>query len=459
MPRNRAASRAARQGFSGLCLVLSLAVSTATAQSQVVGGDDGRLSAVGQLTHWAAGGWRLGYGGLRPGGTTSGAARLRMPEMPPAMRLGRLVAAAGARRGTGQGASQGDQAAQVVSNSSLSGYMDFHFNNREHEDPVIDFHRFVLLFTHSFSDRVRFVSELELEHSLVGPEDEGELELEQAYIDFLLTRELNFRAGMLLVPVGIINERHEPPVFHGVERPFVDDVIVPSTWFDAGAGIHGEVGQGLRYRTYVMAPLDASGFTADQGIRDGRQKGAEANVRNIATTGRVEYVGLPGLWAGASFWRGKTGFAFPRIESQATVGEVDARYRVGELEARAQYAHVWLEGMDELNRALRTRGGQPGANIARQIRGFYVEASYFVLPNPAPREAAVFVRYENFDTQYRMPAGFQRLQQFDRDAWVVGFSYYPDPDVVLKLDYSVVRNQSDVINEPNSLNVGLGWWF
>ncbi len=458
MSRNRAASRASLQCFTGLCLALSLTASTATAQSQVITADDERLDAVNRLTRWAAGGWRLGYVGSLPGVTTSGVARLWMPEMPAAMRLGRAVAATGARRGTGQGASQTVEADQVVSNTSLSGYMDFHFNNREHEDPVIDFHRFVLLFTHSFSDRVRFVSELELEHSLVGPEDEGELELEQAYIDFLLTRELNFRAGMLLVPMGIINERHEPPVFHGVERPFVDDVIVPSTWFDAGAGVHGEIGQGLRYRTYVMAPLDASGFTAEEGIRDGRQKGAEANVRNIATTGRVEYVGLPGFWAGASFWRGKTGFAFPRIESQATVGEVDARYRVGELEARAQYAHVWLDGMGELNRALRL-ATQPGANIARQIRGFYLEASYFVLPNPAPREAAVFVRYENFDTQYRMPAGFQRLQQFDRDAWVFGFSYYPDPDVVLKLDYSVVRNQSDVIDEPNSLNVGLGWWF
>ena len=366
----------------------------------------------------------------------------------------RPTAAPEARQATGA-ATQTDPR---LSASTLSGYMDFHFNNREHEDPVIDFHRFVLLFTHSFSDRVRFVSELELEHSLVGEDAEGELELEQAYIDFLLARELNFRAGMLLVPVGIINERHEPPVFHGVERPFVDDVIVPSTWFDAGAGIHGEIGQGLRYRTYVMAPLDASGFTANQGIRDGRQKGAQSRVRNIATTGRVEYVGLPGLWTGASFWRGKTGFAFPRIESQVTLGEVDARYRVGELEARAQYAHVWLDGMGELNRSLR-RATQPGANIARQIRGFYLEASYFLLPNPAPREAAVFVRYENFDTQYRMPAGFQRLQQFDRDAWVVGFSYYPDPDVVLKLDYSVVRSQSEVIDEPNSLNVGLGWWF
>ena len=343
--------------------------------------------------------------------------------------------------------------------SSISGYMDFHFNNVEHQDATLDFHRFVLLFTHSFSDRVRFVSELELEHAFVeGLEEAGELELEQAYIDFLVTRELNFRAGMLLIPVGIINERHEPPVYHGVERPFVDTVIVPSTWFEVGAGVHGELGRGLRYRAYAMAPLDAAGFSADEGLRGGRQKGAEANVRNVATTGRVEYVGLPGLRAGASFWRGKTGFSFPRVETRVMLSEVDARYRVGELETRAQCAHVWLDGMGALNRTLqRTIGVSP--NVARQIRGFYLEASYFVLPNPAPREAAVFVRYENFDTQYRMPAGFQGLPQFDRDAWVVGFSYYPDPDVVLKLDYSVVRNQSEVVDEPNSLNIGLGWWF
>ena len=195
-----------------------------------------------------------------------------------------------------------------------------------------------------------------------------------------------------------------------------------------------------------------------KGVRGGRQKGAEANVRNAATTGRVEYVGVPGLRAGASFWHGRTGFSFPRVETEVTMGEVDARYRAGELETRAQYAHTWLDGMGELNRTLqRTIGVSP--NVARQIRGFYLEASYFVLPNPAPREAAVFVRYENFDTQYRMPAGFQPIPRFDRDAWVVGFSYYPDPDVVLKLDYSVVRNQSEVVDEPNSLNIGLGWWF
>ena len=131
---------------------------------------------------------------------------------------------------------------------------------------------------------------------------------------------------------------------------------------------------------------------------------------------------------------------------------------MGEFETRGQYAHGFLDGMDELNRAIqRTVGVSP--NVASEIRGFYLEGSYFVLPNPAPKELAVFVRYENFDTQYRMPPGFQPLQQFDRDAWVFGVTYFPDPDVAVKLDYTVLRNQSEVIEGPNSLNIGLGWWF
>ena len=158
--------------------------------------------------------------------------------------------------------------------TAISGYMDFHFNKREFEDGRLDFHRFVLLITHRFSDRIRFVSELELEHALVeGLEEAGELELEQAYVDFLLTRGFNVRAGMLLVPVGIINERHEPPTYYGVERPFVDTVIVPTTWFDVGAGVHGELGRGWRYRAYVMSPLNAREFTAEEGLSGGMSEG------------------------------------------------------------------------------------------------------------------------------------------------------------------------------------------
>ena len=224
--------------------------------------------------------------------------------------------------------------------TALSGYMDFHFNKLEFEDGRLDFHRFVLLVTHSFSDRIRFVSELELEHALVeGLEEAGELELEQAYVDFLLSRRFNVRAGMMLMPVGIINERHEPPVYYGVERPFVDTVIMPTTWFEVGAGVHGELGRGWRYRSFITSPLNAREFTADEGIRGGRQKGSDTNIGRPALTGRLEYVGLAGLTAGASFWTGRSGFEFrPRFDVPVTLGEADARYSRDRLELRAQFA-------------------------------------------------------------------------------------------------------------------------
>ena len=357
-----------------------------------------------------------------------------------------------------QSPSDRDPGRSGVLTGPISGYMDFHYNNREDEDAILDFHRFVLLFSHSFSDRIRFVSELELEHAVVSNETDGELELEQAYVDFLLTRSFNVRAGMLLAPVGIINERHEPPVFHGVERPFVDTVIIPTTWFDTGVGVHGEFRHGFRYRAYLMSPLDSTGFSAEEGIREGRQKGAQSNVSSLATTGRLEYVGHPGLVLGTSFWTGDTGFQDLRFETSMTMVEIDGRYRQGEFEARGEYAHGFLDGMGELNASRqRTVGVSP--NVASQIRGFYLEGSYFVSPLPAPRELALFARYENFDTQYRMPTGFQSLQEFDRDAFVFGLTYFPDPDVAVKLDYTVLRNQSDVVNAPDSLNIGLGWWF
>ena len=114
--------------------------------------------------------------------------------------------------------------------------------------------------------------------------------------------------------------------------------------------------------------------------------------------------------------------------------------------------------MGPLNRAVQRLTGV-GPNVAEQMRGFYLEGSYFVVPRPAPREVALFLRYENFDTQYRMPAGFEALAAFDRDAWIVGATWFPDPDVAVKVDYTVLRNRSAVIEAPNAVNVGLGWWF
>jgi hypothetical protein len=330
-------------------------------------------------------------------------------------------------------AAQSPAAAAAEPSTGLSGYMDFHFAKPEHADGRLDFHRFVLLVTHRFSDRLRFVGELELEHAFVeGLEEAGELELEQAYVDFLLSRRFNVRAGMMLMPIGIINERHEPPVYYGVQRPFVDTVIVPTTWFEAGAGVHGELGRGWRYRAFVASPLNAR---------------------------RLEYLGVRGLVVGASFWSGRSGFEFrPRFDVPVKLGEADARYTRGPLELRGQLAQVAISNAAELNDAMgRTVGVVP--NVARTLRGFYGEAGYRVVPGSSYGELGAFVRYENFDTQFRMPDGYLPLKQFDRDATVFGITYWPDPDIAIKMDYSVVRNQSPTVIAPNVFNLGLGWWF
>lgn len=337
--------------------------------------------------------------------------------------------------------------------------MDFHFNKPEAQDSILDFHRFVLIVNHGFSPRLRFVAELELEHAFVeGLEAAGEVELEQAYVDFLLKRGFNLRAGMLLVPMGIINERHEPPVFHGVERPFVDTVIIPSTWFENGAGVHGELGGGFRYRAYVMAPLNALEFSADEGIRNGRQKGSQSNARYPAFAGRAEYVGVHNLTLGASAWSGKSSFLAPRLHTRAHVGEADVRYKRDRLEVRGEFAQVWISDAGRLNDTVGPLTGI-SPNVAEALRGFYGEAAYRVWADGPARDLVAFIRYENFDTQFRMPSGFVPLKQFDRDAWVLGATYYPDPDVAVKIDYVWQRSQSSVIKAPNSFNIGLGWWF
>ncbi len=121
---------------------------------------------------------------------------------------------------------------------------------------------------HRFSDRLKFWSEVEVEHAFVeveGGEETGEVAIEQAYLDLMVHRRFNLRAGMVLVPVGIINERHEPPTFNGVERTMVDTVIVPTTWRDIGIGAFGDLGRGFSYRAYAVPGLDATGFSAEEG--------------------------------------------------------------------------------------------------------------------------------------------------------------------------------------------------
>ena len=278
---------------------------------------------------------------------------------------------------------------------------------------------------------------------------------------FSVTRGFNVRAGMLLMPVGIINERHEPPVYYGVERPFVDTVIVPTTWFEVGAGVHGELGRGLRYRAYVTSPLDAARVQRRRGRAGGTAEGRGDQHRPTGGDGtpRVRRACAGSRLAPAS-GSGRSGFQFrPRFDVPVTVGEADARYSRDRLELRAQFAQV-AHQQRRANSTTRSRARSASIRMSREpCAGSTAKPDTASCPAPHAATSASFVRYENFDTQFRMPAGYVPLKEFDRDAWVVGATYWPDPDIAVKVDYAIMRNQSAVIKAPNSFNVGLGWWF
>lgn len=341
----------------------------------------------------------------------------------------------------------------------IAGYMDMHVNKDRGDSFRPDFHRFVLLFGHSFSDRIKFWSELEVEHSLVSPGLEGgEVALEQAYLDFLYKPYLNFRAGMLLTPIGIVNERHEPPSFNGVERPFVETLILPTTWRELGFGLTGELGRGFRYRAYLTSALDSSLFNAESGITEGRTSGLDASFRNPAKVVRFEYAGVRRLTLGTSLYSGHTGFNTPGLNPRVTISEFDGRYSFRRLDLRGLFAHTAVTRTSELNRGVEfTTGVNP--NIARAMRGYYFEPAWHLFKKSERMDLIAFARYEKYNTQHRMAEGFTALPQFNRSSWVTGLTFKPTPDVAVKFDYVFNRNKSAVIRAVDGINLGIGWWF
>jgi len=351
------------------------------------------------------------------------------------------------------------KAADSESRLPVAGYMEFHVNKDAGDSFRPDFHRFVLLFGHSFSDRIKFWSELEVEHALVeGGKETGELAVEQAYLDFLITPKVNLRAGMLLTPIGIQNERHEPPSFNGVERTFVETTIIPTTWRELGFGLTGDLGKGFRYRAYLTSALDASRFDAEFGIAEGKTDGFNSSMRNPAAVGRIEYAGVRRLTLGARLDSGLAGFNTPGVNPRVTIANFDGRYSFRRVDLRGLFANTWLSKAAELNSRVQLQTGV-NPNVAEEMRGYYLEPAFHLLPRRFRQDIIAFGRYERYNTQQTMPDGYLPLAQFNRSSWVTGLTYKPIPDVAIKFDYAFNRNASQVVNAINAVNLGIGWWF
>src|SRR5438132_285991 len=331
--------------------------------------------------------------------------------------------------------------------TTVGGYGEVHYTNPTgpKTPPVVNLARFVVYLAHTFDDRLAFRSELEVEDAKIeGGQAGGEVSLEQAYLDYRLADWLTLRTGLVLPPVGIINETHEPPTFNGVDRPGFDTDVIPTTWREIGVGAVGTIpgGSGLAYRVYLVNGLRADGFSASQGIREGRQEGREASFANPSFTGRLEWA-RPGLKLGGSFWYGGTADADPALGTGAfaapiTLLSADARYDVGAFLFRAVAASIWVSDAAAINTRYATAVGS-------RIAGGYLEAAYNLLHALAPASSQklnAFVRHERYDTQAAVPDGTARDETLARRITTFGLSYKPTYNTAFKGDYQLLRNKA-----------------
>lgn len=356
-----------------------------------------------------------------------------------------------------------DQRFRQASSTPIGGYGELHFNAAYPEGggpaaTQVDLHRLVLFVAHNFSEEFRFYLELEVEHALAAPGAPGEVGVEQAFVDWrVLGEALMLRAGIVLVPMGIINQWHEPPIFHGVERPIVDNRIIPTTWREGGGGLAGEPIEGLRYELYVTGGLNALGFSGSKGIRGGRQGVAEALAGSPAVMGRLEIEPALGVIIGGSGYFNMAGQSAHLDIDVPVVGvSLDARLRLRGVEARAMAAFFSIGDVDRLRAMTDEDGISLGIDVGSALFGAYIEAGYDVLSLTDTGHSLVpFARFEWHDTTFN--EGNTGFNQPSVTSGVFGLTYRPMPQLAIKFDYTLRRPYTGAGED--IVNLGVGWMF
>jgi hypothetical protein len=348
--------------------------------------------------------------------------------------------------------------------TTIGGYGELHYNNLEDNatrydgdaDDLerIDFHRFVLFASHTFNDWLRFASEIEIEHSLAGDGKPGEVEIELAWLEADLNSKHHVRAGIDILPIGLLNLTHEPNTFYGVERNSVEAEIIPSTWWEASLAAWGQLMPGFAYNVYLHSGLviPTSGSSAFR-PRSGRLKVAQADDQDLAILGRLVYYGTPGLEIAASvdYQSDYTGTADAAdVDAWLFETHVDWKHNSG-FGLRALYARWDLEGD-------RAAGVDPDAVGADTLDGWYVEPAYrFSTASVLPGEIGVFMRYQQWEQRNGLSGAAYRFEDYDQ--FTVGINYWPHPQVVLKIDGQWQDADGPVAVERNGFNLGLGYQF
>lgn len=344
---------------------------------------------------------------------------------------------------------------------TLGAYGELTYNQPEGANGELDVQRLVLLLGYKFDDRTQFVTEIEIEHV-------EEIFVEQAFINYAVGDNVSLRGGLMLIPMGIINEYHEPTTFNGTERPAVDNAIVPTTWRELGVGVTGRfpdasVGyQAYIFNGFISTDIDGEGgvkgfLKGSNGLRGGRQKGIKSTVDSPTFSTKIEYYGFPGLRMGLSGYFGKTQAA-DDVEhlDGATIGismvGFDVRYAFRKITARGQFIYASLSDTQAYN----TLTGQ---DLGSALLGYYGEVAYNILPLSARQRLFAFARYEKYDTHASTNRMLVRNDAYNRTDITTGLSYHIAQGVVIKGDYQFRDNNVANGNVVNRLNFGIGVWF
>ena len=342
-------------------------------------------------------------------------------------------------------------AAEILMNKGdglvIGGYGEIHLNVNEDANNKVDVHRLVTLLGYNFNDKVRFVSEIEFEHV-------KEVYVEQAFLSYSITDNLNLRAGLMLVPMGIVNEYHEPTTFNGVERPGMDKSIIPSTWREIGFGLNGRMDNAsLKYQLYLFNGFKSDGLGGSNGIRSGRQKGAEAMWNTTNVSFDLDWYGVNGLKLGFSGYFGDSnvdeGVDVPGV-GISMLG-LDARYTKDRFGMRGQYITTSIDGSEEYNTAWES-------DLGSKMNGWYIETSYNLMGSDKTERLDLFARYSNYDTHAGVAGSLTRNDEYNRNVLTTGLSWHVAKGAAFKMDYQILGNEGPDDNT-SVINFGMGFWF
>lgn len=353
---------------------------------------------------------------------------------------------------------------------AIGSYGEAHYNHGivdgTYQNGTMDLHRVIVFMGYKFNKNLQFFTEIEFEHV-------KEVYVEQAFLNYSVNSAFNIKGGIILIPMGYVNEFHEPTLFNGVERPAFAKYVIPSTWREMGVGFHGLLKiANLKYQLYAVNGFNgyngSATLSGSGGLRGGRQKGAKTTFRTPSVTGKISFYGLNGLRLGLAGYYGnsessqfdgldRNDAAAVQTADSTSVGiamtAINAEYNIGDLTLRAVGSLTSISNTDEYN-------DYTGANLGSQIMGYYTEASYkFRLSKDKNFPRLIpFVRYENYNTHHAVRNGITKNDAYNRETLTGGLGFQITPGTIIKTDFQWVKTEANP-KPTNVFNLGFGYWF